>query len=66
MARALHELLPPLTAQQFDEVECTYRAKESRICRQPNSHPYGPPTTSAPQRACWGPSARTEIGYLEN
>lgn len=27
MARALHELLPPLTAHQFDEVECTYRAK---------------------------------------
>lgn len=27
MARALHELLPPLTAHQFDEVECIYRAK---------------------------------------
>lgn len=27
IARALHELLPPLTAQQFDEVECIYRNK---------------------------------------
>ena len=27
LARALHELLPPLTAQQFDKVECICRTK---------------------------------------